>query len=48
MILPQIEVSNDPGERAVRKGPAVFAFEDFLDSDPIAFGVSEDLPEDRE
>jgi len=46
MILSQIEVSHDPGQGAIGDITAVFALEDFLDSDDIAFGAAEDLPDD--
>jgi len=46
LILPQIQVSDDPGQGAVREAPAVFAFEDFLNPDHIALGAAEDLPEE--
>jgi hypothetical protein len=36
MILPQIEVSHDPGQGAIGDMTAVFALEDLLNPDDIA------------
>lgn len=47
MILPQIEVSDDPSQGAVREVTAIFALQDLLDPDDIALGGAEDLPDDR-
>jgi len=46
VILPQIEVSNDPGQGAVRDVLAVFALQDLLNPDDIALGAAEDLPDE--
>lgn len=46
VILPQIEVSYDPGQGAVRKALTVFALEDLLNPDHIALRAFEYLREE--
>jgi hypothetical protein len=45
-ILPQIEVTQDPGQGAVGNFAVVLAFQDLLDSDGIALCGDENLPDD--
>ena len=45
-ILSQIQVSHNPGQGAIGDGTAIFALEDLLNSDPIAFRALEYLPDD--